>query len=282
MDKFVNTNGIKLHYLDHGGDGPTLILMPGLSANAHCFDGLIAAGLGEQFHVLTLDLRGRGLTDKPASGYALADHAADVIGLLDALGLEQVILGGHSYGGFVTMYTAAHYPERVSKLVILDSAGRMHPDVRELIKPSLKRLEQVVPSWAEYVGRMQNQPFLEGYWDEHLEAYYRADVEIREDGTVKPWSNPQAIWSAADLAIDEPWDDHLAAIHQPAVLIRAPENYAPATVIPMQQAQDTIDAIADCTYVEATGNHMTMLFGQHAPGVVQAITDFVLNKSKKD
>lgn len=276
MDKFVQTNNIKLHYLDHGGRGPVLVLMPGLSANAHCFDGLIAAGLGEHFHVLALDLRGRGLTDKPESGYTLADHAADVIGLLDALRLEQVILGGHSYGGFVTMYTAAQFPERVSKLIIIDSAGQMHPHVRELIKPSLQRLEQTVPSWEEYLTRMRAQPFLNGYWDDALEAYYRADVEIRGDGTVKPRSNPQAIWSAADLAIDEPWDDHLAKVHQPAVLIRAPENYGPAPVIPMAQAQATINAIANCRYVEASGNHMTMLFGPHASGVVAAIRDFAL------
>ena len=44
-DRYVETNGIRLHYLEHSGPGPTLVLAPGLTANAHSFDGLIAAGL---------------------------------------------------------------------------------------------------------------------------------------------------------------------------------------------------------------------------------------------
>ena len=85
MDQFVQINDIQLHYLDHPGGDPPLVLMPGLAANAHSFDGLIKAGLSPTLRVLALDLRGRGLSDKPDSGYSMADHAADVLGLLDAL-----------------------------------------------------------------------------------------------------------------------------------------------------------------------------------------------------
>ena len=80
------SNGIRLHYLDHGGDGPMLVLAPGLTANAHSFDGLVHAGLGSAARVLALDLRGRGESDQPPSGYAMEDHARDVLGFLDALG----------------------------------------------------------------------------------------------------------------------------------------------------------------------------------------------------
>jgi len=56
----IKTNGINIHYLHHQGNEPTIILMPGLTANAHAFDGLIAAGLSPQFNGLSIDLRGRG------------------------------------------------------------------------------------------------------------------------------------------------------------------------------------------------------------------------------
>lgn len=275
MDHYVNTNNINLHYLDYGGQGPTVVLTHGLSANAHCFDGLIAAGLTDHLRVLSVDLRGRGLSDKPATGYSMADHAADIVGLLDELGIETVIMGGHSFGGLLSMYMAANHSDRVAKLVILDAAGSLHPDVRELIKPSLARLEKVVPSWEEFRTAMQAQPFLHGEWDDALESYYRADVEIRPDGTVKPRSSPQALWSAADLAIDEPWTEHLARITQPALLVRAPEPYGAAPIVPAAQAEETVAALANCTYVEASGNHMTMLFGDRASVVVDAMTDFV-------
>ena len=85
MGHFAQVNGIRLHYLDHKGGDPVLVLMPGLTSNAQSFDGLVGAGLSPALRVLALDLRGRGLSDKPVSGYSLAAHAADVIGLLDVL-----------------------------------------------------------------------------------------------------------------------------------------------------------------------------------------------------
>ena len=109
MGKFSQVNGIRLHYLDHAGGDPVVVLLPGLTANAQSFDGLIGAGLCPAHRVLALDLRGRGLSDKPPSGYSLAAHAADVIGLLDALQLERVVLGGHSFGGLLSFYLAANF-----------------------------------------------------------------------------------------------------------------------------------------------------------------------------
>jgi pimeloyl-ACP methyl ester carboxylesterase len=99
----VRVNDIQLHYLDHPGGDPPLVLMPGLTANAYSFDGLINAGLSSALRVLALDLRGRGLSDKPDSGYSMADHAADVLGLLNALEFQRVVLGGHSFWGLLTL-----------------------------------------------------------------------------------------------------------------------------------------------------------------------------------
>ena len=77
----------------------------------------------------------------------MADHTADVMGLLDALGLDQVVLGGHSYGGMLALYMAEKYPERFSKLVIIDSAISWPSGTGALLKPSLDRLDKVIPSW---------------------------------------------------------------------------------------------------------------------------------------
>jgi pimeloyl-ACP methyl ester carboxylesterase len=96
QERYIATNGIRLHCLDHPGEGPTLLLMPGLTANAHSFDGLITAGLSPALRVLALDLRGRGLSDKPLTGYTMADHAADIIGLLENTFLSLWILTSDS------------------------------------------------------------------------------------------------------------------------------------------------------------------------------------------
>ena len=278
MDKSAQVNNIRLHYLDQLGGDPPLVLIPGLTANAHSFDGLVRAGLSSRYRVVALDMRGRGLSDHPPTGYSLEDHAQDVLGLLDSLGFEQVILGGHSFGGLVAVYLAAKYPERVTKLIVIDVAGTVHPKLRELIKPSLDRLGQVVPSWQDYITQMKQAPHWAGYWDDDVENYYRADVEINEDGTVKARSRPEAIMEAIDYAVGEPWADHLAAIKQPVLLLNAPGPYGPPgtpPLLPREHAQATVAALADARYVEIPGNHITMLFGDNAPCIVGAITAFV-------
>jgi pimeloyl-ACP methyl ester carboxylesterase len=280
MDQWMRVNNIALHYLDHPGSDPTLILMPGLTANAHSFDGLINAGLSPALRVLALDLRGRGLSDKPDSGYSMADHADDVLGLLDALKLQQVVLGGHSFGGLLALYMAARYPERVSKLVVIDAAGKMHPELREMIQPSIDRLGKVVPSWDAYLESMKKMPFFQGWWDPTIESFYRADVEIRNDGTVKSRTRPEAITEAVDKSLKEDWAQHLSAIKQPMLLLNAPGSFGPpgtAPILSREQALETVNAVALGRYIEVPGNHMTMLYGEGAKRMVAEIIAFILS-----
>ena len=277
-EKFIPTNQIQYHYLEHAGGNPPLVFMPGLTANAHSFDGLALAGLVPRYRLVALDLRGRGLSDKPETGYSMADHAADVLGLLDRLGLEQVVLGGHSFGGLLTMYIAANFPERVSKLIIIDAAASLHPNLLELIKPSLSRLNRVMPSWDAYLQEMKAMPFFTGWWDTTIESFYRADVKINDDGTVQARSKPEAMMAAIKGALAEPWTDYLANIQQPAILLNATAPYGPPGAPPLllpDDAQKTVAALKNGRYVQVPGNHMTMLFGEGAKQTVAEIVQFV-------
>jgi pimeloyl-ACP methyl ester carboxylesterase len=279
MSNFADVNKIKLHYIDYPGDEPPLILLPGLTANAHCFDGLIQAGLSSRFRVLALDLRGRGLSDKPATGYAMSDHAADVIALLDSLGIKQAVTCGHSFGGLLALYLAATYPERVASLIVLDaSAGLVNESSRKLIKPSLDRLGKTVPSWEAYLEAMKKAPFFYEWWDPLIESYFRADARINEDGTVEARSRPENIAEAIDKAEQENWDERIAQIQQPSLLLHARGGYGPPgtpPIVPLEHAKATSQALANCRYVEIPGNHMTMLFGEGARRIVESINDFI-------
>lgn len=275
MHNFIQTNGITLHYLEKGGADSTVVLMHGLTANAHAFSGLLAAGL--PYRTLSVDLRGRGQSEAPATGYSMADHAADMLGLLDALGLDQVVLGGHSFGGLVAIYTAVTHPDRVSRCIIMDS-GPMHPNVRELIAPSMARLGRTYPSWEAYCGILKAAQNIAGDWDEHMEAYFRADVRLNEDGTVSPIPNPAAIAEAAAKGLDIDWLAFIRQIPQPTLILNGPRPYgapdAPA-IIPRELAAQTAALIPDGTLVEIPGNHVTMLFGDNAALMAQAITAFI-------
>jgi pimeloyl-ACP methyl ester carboxylesterase len=277
-DHVVQTNGIRLHYLDHGGSGPAILLLPGLSANAHTFDGLVAAGLGEGFRVIAPDLRGRGQSDQPAS-YSLREHAADVLGLLDALGLEQVILGGHSFGGLMTMFLGAQAPERFPRLIVLDAALELaSAATRAAIQPSLARLGQSWPSWEEYRATMQAASFFGGWWDPLLDEYYRADVRDNPDGSVRPRSRPEHIEAVMDAVIAGDWAGVVGRVAAPTLLLHASGGYGPPGAPPVLDpaaARRMAAMLPDCQIHEVPGNHMTMLYAAGARAIVDHIIAFL-------
>lgn len=288
IDNLIQTNGITLHYLDHRGGEPPIVLLPGITANARAFDGLVAAGLSPRFRVLALDLRGRGRTDAPPAGhdpaapaanYTMADHAADVIGLLDGLGIERAVLGGHSFGGMLTMYMAGRYPERFPKFIVIDSSLSLPTKATyDIIQPSLARLRTVAPSFDAYLATMRQAPYFDGWWDSAVESYYRADVRDNPDGTVQPRARPESIDAAFQGLLLEDWPALLARARQPAILLHAGGAYGPPgapPVVSREQALATVAALPSCRYVEVPGNHMTMLYAEGARRVVGTIGSFI-------
>jgi pimeloyl-ACP methyl ester carboxylesterase len=116
----VRTNGITMHVAE-AGSGPPVILLHGFPelwySWRHQLPALAAAG----YHAVAPDLRGYGGTDTSPSdeGYALSNLAADVVGLLDALGVEQAVLIGHDWGANIAWACAELFPARVAGLVAL-------------------------------------------------------------------------------------------------------------------------------------------------------------------
>ncbi|MHB8626374.1 MAG: alpha/beta fold hydrolase [Aggregatilineales bacterium] len=276
---FVEVNGLKLHYLDYPGDGQTLILTHGLTANAWSLDPL-AKRLSPHFHVVTVDMRGRGLSDKPATGYALTDIASDILGLMDIFGIQQGSVGGHSSGGLLTLFMAATYPDRISKAIMLD-AGIMHPKVAELVGPSIARLGKPWPNWESYLQTMKQAPEFCGWWDPSVEDYCRADVQINPDGSVVRRASPETIQQVMVGQAAVNWLEILGNIKQPSLLVNAPGPYGPdntPAMMPREQAQMTVSLLGNCRYAEVPGNHFTMMYNIGVKEVARAITDFVDNR----
>src|SRR5690606_5163859 len=118
-DKFIKINGLKLHYRDFGNENaPPLLILHGLSGHAWEFNDA-ARILSEDFHVITVNQRGHGDSDW-AGDYSPELMADDVATFIDSLNLGKVAVIGHSMGGVNTWWLAARYPEKVSKVAILD------------------------------------------------------------------------------------------------------------------------------------------------------------------
>lgn len=110
---------LELTGLRWDGPGPTLVLLHGLNNNAWSW-AWVASQLCAQRSVVAINLRGHGGSTSPDRGYGLASTTGDVLGLLDAMGLERVDVAGHSWGGKVACHLAATAPERVRSLMLAD------------------------------------------------------------------------------------------------------------------------------------------------------------------
>ena len=114
-------SGLRLRYRDWGGRGRPFLALHGSAAHAHWWDP-IAPLLAPRLRVLALDWRGHGLSAWPRPpAYRTQDFAADLAAVVDRLGLEGVIVAGHSMGGHVAMAFAAWYPDALARLVVLDA-----------------------------------------------------------------------------------------------------------------------------------------------------------------
>ena len=128
-NRFIEANGIRLHYLDYGAAGLTpMLCLHGGAVNAHWFD-FVAAGFAANYHVRALDQRGHGdsaWAQPPDYGYER--YAADVAEVVKKLDLRDFVIVGHSMGGLVSLVYVATYPGRVKKIVVVDSTLVATPD----------------------------------------------------------------------------------------------------------------------------------------------------------
>lgn len=163
------------------GSGPAVVLLHGTSAN-HGVWHPVADALEGHATVIALDQRGHGRSDKPAAGYMAGDFAGDVITVLDALGIEDAVVAGHSLGGRNAWVTAATYPERVSGVVVVDYAPyvegaviddldtrvangfRSFADVAEIEEYLRARYQAILPDAIERRARWGYAPDGNGRW----------------------------------------------------------------------------------------------------------------------
>ena len=124
--KIFDYHGVRINYYE-AGQGPPVILLHGFGASAYSWR-FLGPALAKDHRVLTIDLKGFGLSAKPEDGkYAISDQADMVAEFIRTRDLHDLVVIGHSMGGGVTLMTYFKVPEddpaRIKKLVLIDSAG---------------------------------------------------------------------------------------------------------------------------------------------------------------
>lgn len=123
--QFVEVAGARIFYQTKG-DGTPLVLVHGYPLSGELFREQ-RDGLSDEFQVVTLDLRGFGRSETPNSEASLETYAGDVLAVMDALEIDQAIIGGHSMGGMTVMQMYKQAPERFLGMLLIDTAAMAAP-----------------------------------------------------------------------------------------------------------------------------------------------------------
>jgi pimeloyl-ACP methyl ester carboxylesterase len=279
-DDFIEANGLTFHYVQWGERGTSVLCIHGLTANAWCFQS-IADGLSADHTVFAYDLRGRGDSDKPERGYSVPLHAADLVGIIDALGLERPVLVGHSLGALIALYFAAHYPDKLSKLVLVDAGAPLPWNTPEeqpvWLTAAISRLGTSVPSFEAYIQRLKMAPFLGPYWNEYLDTYFDHDVYRNPDGSVVAKCYREGILEEGTRYSEAKPEEQWARVQVPTLLLRAGQGMFSNDdqLLPEASAEAACTAIKDCQFINYPDlNHYTIVLGSD-PTPMQDIHAFI-------
>ncbi|RPJ25623.1 MAG: alpha/beta hydrolase [Chloroflexi bacterium] len=184
---FVHVNGIRLHYLDWGGNGPALIFLTGMGSSAYIFNKF-APRFTDKFRVLALTRRGHGDSDTPETGYDADTLTEDIRQFMDHLNVEKAILAGHSLAGVELTHFAATYPTRVEKLIYLaaldDRRGlKVIFEQNPLRNVELKTEESAPHTFEEYIAIVKrDSPDFAEIWSELWDEEFSHGVKVNEAG----------------------------------------------------------------------------------------------------
>jgi pimeloyl-ACP methyl ester carboxylesterase len=266
--KKVKGDGAEINLAIWEGAGKPIVCVHGITANCRSWD-VLAASLSPKHRILAMDLRGRGRSEKPPSGYSLEQHIRDIICLMDDMGLERAVLMGHSLGAFISLVFGAQHPERTDRIILVDGGGKLSQDqldkVFAAIKPALDRLGQVFPSTDAYIEAMKSAPYIHP-WSPAIEGYYRYELEDVKGG-VRTNIDPVHIQEeAANIRKVAP-DQFYAKVSSKVLILRATNGLFSQDdlLLPESVVETMVREIPNASRFDVEGvNHYGIVFQPNA------------------
>src|SRR5918994_1603620 len=268
--------------IGRAGEGPDpLVCLHGITAQHRAFNAA-SRHLGPSRGLVGVDLRGRGDSDKPDSGYGLETHASDVVRVLDHLELQSAVLLGHSMGAFVALETALLFPDRVRALVLLDGGwprverapGKMTAEekqeaaaLEEGFARAFRRLDMTFESPEAYLDfwfpdrglKLDDLP-------PDLAGYYLYDLGEVEDGYRPKASRVAAEEDSPSVSSTSPTAQEMRGVGCPVALIRASQGFFPGSepLISDEVSEVMAGPLDIRTEILLEGaNHYTMLWPEY-------------------
>jgi pimeloyl-ACP methyl ester carboxylesterase len=247
--RFIEVNGLRVHYKEAGQGDPTLILLHGFGASVFSWREVMEP-LGELGTVVAFDRPAFGLTERPlswetdANPYTPEAQVDLVIGLMDAFSVEQAVLVGNSAGGTVAVNVALAHPKRVMSLVLVDAAIYVGGGAPSWIRPLLHapQVDRLGPLLARRIA-VSGDDFLASAWHDPS----RITPEIR-DGYRKPlraenWD--RALWELTKASSEADLAARIEGLDTPSLVITGDDD----RIVPTEQSIRLADALPQAELV---------------------------------
>jgi len=256
-----------------GGHGPAVVLIHGFGETGDMWSPL-ATALAQDHTVIVPDLRGMGLSSHPAGGYDKRTQAGDIRAVLDSLGIDRADIVGHDIGVMVAYAYAARYPDKTSRLVVIDSPIPGIPPWDQIVRmPALWHFNFGGPD-AERLVAGRERIYLDRFWNEFAGDPSKVDEATRRHYAAL-YARPGAMHSAFAqfLAIDRTdVTDNIKAMQtklaMPVLAIGAEKAFGASMAIIMRNAATNVREV-----IVPNAGHWLM---DEAPApTIAAVQDFL-------
>ena len=219
--KFADISGVKIHYQEKG-TGTPLVLIHGYTSSTYTWKDVFEP-LSEKYRVIAVDLKGFGFSEKPDGDYSRRAQGEIVSGLLDYLKIEKAWLAGNSMGGETALNVALYHPEKVSGLILIDSAGVKIPG-KETLAPwylQVPLLGRILTALALTSDRLVREGLRKSFYndakvtDERVNYYYQP-LKTRNGQRAAMLARTQ--WNLF------PVEDELSKINAPTLILMGAED----------------------------------------------------------
>ena len=217
----IDLGELSVHVLDWGGDGTPMLALHGLASSGHWYRR-VAPYLSQEYRIVAPDQRGHGATTQAPTGYDWQTLAEDAVRVLDHFEMERAVVLGHSWGGHVSSNLAMRFPDRVSRLVMIDGGfqdGTLMPNptwegFRQRLAPRL-----VAGTRSEYLEQLRAN--LEFCWGDDLAEIALTMVYEDEEGQMRDILRPENHAQVLETMWGEPPTVVLPRVNVPVLVVAA-------------------------------------------------------------
>lgn len=263
------SDGRLLHAVEWGHGNDCCLLIHGLGDNCRVWDE-VAAPFADFYRTLAVDLRGHGDSEwNPNGQYQVECHVADLERLIENLGLQRILLVGHSMGGNIAFRLAARRRSAIAAVISVDFGPNLNTMTMKYLHRQLRSAHQVYSSVAQYEGWLASKQPLVGA--DTVRRMARSALRRHPDGKFRLKADPKTT-TVAESALEneaELWA-LLASISCPALVVRG----AASAILPQQVARRMVDVLPNSQFrlVDCAGHAVII---DNPQGFINGILPFV-------